>query len=418
MTSSDLAAGPRRRRTTGRIVARLAIPGGMVAALIVMGSAPALAASSTSLSVTDGSSSVAGATLSANTSLQATGTDSAPDFTGLSGSRTLELSVADPTGTSHTLATKSKVASNSAGNISAKVDTACPPWNASSCTDASTEAINGTYTFTFSDGGAGPTKTAAVTLLVPPATVAGFAASVAGTVATFTWTANVEPDLLGYDIRDASADVTPGNLDPAAVCNGGSCSVSIDFGSPARGTTQGFDIYALRHTSPGSSGGIASAQPATTSVSFPAAASPSPSPTGSGGTKTGTGAPGGAPGGHGTGGSSGSGGAASGRHASADLCAYLPTTLAGAAPDLPAVSAGAFGEPTTLGTYKPVLPYPAQIRKEKVARTTASPSDPAAVVSRLLDLQGLWKSLAGAAVLLLLAAHLRAWLSDPRSLNG
>lgn len=403
---------------------RVAIPLGLAGAVVGLAAAPALAAAS--LTVRVGGSSVDGSTLRQNATLQVTGSDTATDRTGLSRSRTLSLSVNRPDAGNYPLAPDKKVASDADGTISGSLDTSCPPWNSGGCT----EAVNGDYIFTFSDGST--TRTSRVTLQVPPATPSGFAASTDQTVVTFTWQANSEPDLVGYDIVEGdSNDVTPGGIDPSA-CDSGGCSISIDFGSSARGTSATFHLFALRHTAPGSSSTVASGPSAPATANFPAPTpsnSPSDSPssgTGGHGGKTGSGGGGstGSGGGTGTGntGSTGTGGTntgtssgpashpVSGRHPAADLQASLPTVSAGNAPDLPSVVTEV--KPLPQGTYKPTLAYPDQVQRDAV-RKPVTAGAPAAVVHglvRVLDTVALWRTVAGAAVVLLLVAHLHAWL--------
>jgi hypothetical protein len=155
----------------------------------------------------------------------------------------------------------------------------------------------------------------------------------------------------------------------------------------------------------------------TTTVNFPA-----PPPTSSGGTGGTGGSTGGSTGG--TGGSSGggtatgggtsggggstSGGRPPGKHPAADLRTYLPTVTAGAAPNLPAVITEV--KPLPMGSYKPLV-YPNQIKREAIH--TGNPGVASAVVGDIAgvaDSTGLWRGLAGMAVLMLIAAHLRTWV--------
>ena len=110
--------------------------------------------------------------------------------------------------------------------------------------------------------------------------------------------------------------------------------------------------------------------------------------------------------------SHGGGKSISASHPSAALKAYLPTLSAGAAPNLPSVVTEI--KPLPQGTYKPTLAYPDQvIPGERVVhkRGTAIASVRDDLV-RVLDVSALWKALGAAAVLLLVAGHLRAWLES------
>lgn len=401
-----------RSLRTLRRLGQVSVPLGIATLAVGVAAAPAMAA--TSLTVSNGSGSVAGQTLRAPATLTVTGTDSSS----LS-RRTLTLSMTSPTGQTTTLASRSASAGSS-GSVSASADL--------------THVVNGDYVFALSDTGSSATPTATVTLAVPPASVAGFAGTVNGTVASFSWTANTEPDLVGYDLRDGSTDLTPGGIDDATVCQSGSCGVTIDFGPNARGTTQTVQIVALRHTAPGSSGTVAS-DPASTQVTFAAPPSPAPSSPAStsGGGRSGAGSSGGS--GSATTGAGGANAAGSGstvgttrsghsatrpvtgKHPATELRAFLPTSTAGAAPNLPALTTEV--QPLPEGSYKPTLAYPDQTLTSAVHQPGTS--SPAAVVTsdivRILNVQELWKALAAAAVLLLVAAHLRAWMAGVEALD-
>ena len=385
--------------SAGRLAGRIVLPVGIAGAIVGLAAAPALAA--TSISVSAGGSSLSdGAVLTHNDTISVHGTSDAT-----TSSRNLKIAVNVPGRGAYTLKTGSAGALQS-GSLNASLDTGCPDWSASPCT----EAPNGSYSFTFSAGGASASQS--VTLRVPPATPSGFAASVSGTVASFSWAANSEPDLVGYDILEGSNnDVTPGGLDPSSVCDSSGCSVSVDFGDTAYGSTHSFHIIALRHTSPGSSGSIPSGNSADKSVTFPAAPQPSSSP-GSGGGGGGTG---GAGGGTGTGGSGHGGGKTKGHHVPGknpahDLHASLPTISAGAAPNLPSMITEV--KPLPEGTYKPTLAYPDQYSQQSTkAHPPSIASGLTAEWRRGMDLPLLVRAFAGAAILALVAFHLRSWVN-------
>jgi len=304
--------------------------------------------------------------------------------------------------------------------------------------DTSALDINGDYVFRFTVGSTtyGPQT---VSMRVPPAKVGGFTASPSGTVAHFTWSANSEPDLAGYDLVDVTdsgnpRDLTPGGVG-ANVCDSSGCSVDIDFGSSAQGTSRQFVIDALRYSSPSHSSTLASGDSAPATVNFPAP--PPPSSGGSsdgssgGGSSSGGGGGGGTTGGStggSTGGGSSSGGTTGGSagggktsggksghgissdHPNVALKAYLPSFTAGAAPNLPAVVTEV--KPLPEGTYKPTLAYPDQVVGETSHRQgAATAAGVREELVRVLNVDAVWKSLAGAVLVLLMAAHLRAWVA-------
>jgi len=393
------------RHPRARRVARIAVPAGIAVAIVGMAAAPALAA--TNISVSSGGSSLSdGATLDHDATISIKGTTDATAT-----SRQLKLTVDPPSRSAVTLKSGT-VSPLQSGQLSASLDTSCPDWSDSPCV----EAVNGTYTFTFQAGSA-PSSTS-VDLRVPPAAPAGFQAGNNGTVVTFSWSPNSEPDLMGYDIVDgAGNDVTPGGMDAGSVCDSSGCSVSVDFGSSAQGTSRSFSVLALRHTSPGSGASVASPNSDSQTVTFPAPPSPPPSSGpggGSGGSGGGSGGGGSSGGGSGsTGGGGGSSGHGthqlSGKHPATDLRTSLPTVTAAGAPDLPSVLTEV--KPLPQGSYKPTLAYPDQVTKSP----TNSPAKHSAQqvfqdFRKVLDIGALWRSLAGAVVLMLAAAHLRAFV--------
>jgi hypothetical protein len=376
---------------------RIIVPLGLAGAVVGMAAAPAFAA--TTISVTSGGNNVAdGAVLSHQSKLTIKGVSDAGTST-----RTLKISVAVPGRGNYTLGTGS-VGPLQQGNLSATLDTACPDWSASPCA----EAVNGTYTFTFTAGSS--PASSAVSLRVPPAAPTGFAASASGTVASFSWQPNSEPDLMGYDIVDGSGnDITPGGVDPSSVCDSSGCAVSVDFGSSAYGSTDSFHVVALRHTAPGSSGSLTSADSSSRSVTFPAAPRPSGSPGSGGGGSGGGGASGG--GGSGTGTGAGHGGRhpVPGKNPARDLNSSLPTYHAGSAPNLPSVLTEV--KPLPQGSFKPTLAYPDKVKRDALRKQDSGVSATVARdLRRVLNTDGLWRGLAGAAVLALVVAHLRAWV--------
>lgn len=378
-----------------RMSARIALPLGIASTAVAIAAAPALAASS--VSVSGDNSGV----VDHQTTLSIVGHY---DNSGSLNSRTVTVVVTDPGGTDHTLWTGTAKAASTGSSPAISFDTECEPWS-SPCA----EAVNGAYAFRVD---VGSTQSSATTIRfnVPPAAVQKFNGSADGTVATFTWNANTEPDLVDYDLRTGGTDVTRGGLDPSSVCDSSGCSVSVQFGSDVSGTQQQFVMVARRRSA---SGGLVESPDATTTVQFPAA--PTPAPTGkSGGTSGGGGSTSGSGGGGSASGSTGSGAGGStsgrtlGKHPAADLRTFLPTVTAGSAPNLPSVITEV--KPLPLGTYKPLV-YPNQVKREAIQ--TGHNGVAAAVVGDIANVVNsapLWRALAGAAVLMLVAAHLRAWV--------
>jgi hypothetical protein len=399
-------------RRTARVGARVALPLGFTAALVGMAASPALAA--TNIAVNAGGNNLSdGAVLSQNDTINVKGTSDASTTT-----RQLKLTVSVPGSNDYTLKTGSAGPLQS-GSLSSSVDTGCPGWSSSPCV----EAVNGTYTFTFSAGSA--TTSTSVDLRVPPASPSSFTASVHDTVVSFAWSSNSEPDLMGYDISDSSgADVTPGGLDTDSVCGSNACGVSIDFGSGAQGTSDTFFLTARRHTSPSSSGFVASDPSAGQTVDFPAPAPPPSSPSGSS-----NGGSAGSPSVHGAGSGSTGGSTATssgssstgGKHRPVtltgrpvtDLRNSLPVVTAAGAPDLPSILTEV--KPLPEGTYKPTLAYPDRTFQTKEKKPVAAPAQVLHSLQQVLNTKKLWQVLAGMAVLLLAAAHLRAFVErvDP-----
>jgi hypothetical protein len=384
---------------------------GFAAAIVGMAVGPVFAAGNPNVSRGDGSD-ASTTTTSSDTCFHIDG--SVPQS--VSGATT-SLIIVDANGNSHSVdSVKSSATSNK--KVSFQFSTGALSWSGS-CQGSGGQAPNGTYEAKLT-GGVNASQSFRVA--IPPVAPSGFDASASGTVASFSWQANNEPDLMGYDIVDGDGnDVTPGGVDSSSVCDSSGCSVNIDFGPGAQGTTHDFHVVALRHTSPGSSGSVSSASSSTRSVSFPAAPTPSSSPPGGGSGNGGGGGSGGGGGGSGGGGGGGSGGGGSGgaggkhhplsgKHPASDLHAYLPTTSAGAAPNLPSVLTEV--KPLPQGTYKPTLAYPDQVTRHAVTKhgLSAVTASVANDIAKAWDAPVLWRCLGVAAVLLLIAGHLYSWV--------
>jgi hypothetical protein len=370
---------------------------GMGGVVVGMAASPAFAASG-SLSVTPTG------TVDHNVVIKAVGTY---DNSMGTSTQSMKLSVNRPDSSSAVLYSGSAQPLSSGSTPSESVDT-------------SALNLNGDYVFTFTFAGSSTSKT--VTMRIAPAKVSGFGGNASGTVAHFTWAANSEPDLAGYDLVDVTdsspRDLTPGGVG-TNVCDSSGCAVDIDFGSSAAGTSRSFVIDALRYTSPSHSAEISSGDSAPATVSFPAPPPPpssAPAASGSGTTSGGSGTAGSSSGGTTSGGTAG-GQAAGGRSGhsisasrpSAALKAYLPSFSAGAAPNLPSVVTEV--KPLPEGTYKPTLAYPDQVVNEAVHHDTKGVAAVRSEIVRVLNVAAVWKTLAGAVLVLLVAAHLRAWVA-------
>jgi len=403
-----------------QMLTRVGISVGITGAVVGMAATPAFAAASLSISP--------GSTVTSDGTVSATGTDSG-NTAAIGQSRTLSLVLTTPDGQSGGSWSSGSVSSTKTATVKGSFDTV--------------NAINGTYTFTLKVNST-TSDTANVTLRIPPAKVSGFNVTASGTVAHFAWSPNSEKDLAGYDLVDVTGsprDLTPGGVG-TDVCDAGGCAVDVDFGSSAQGQTHSFVIDALRYTSPSHSSTLASPDSDRASVTFPTPPPPSSGSSGgqsgpggstsgsSGGSTSGStsGSTGGSTSGGSTSGSSGgstsgstagstggghtggSGGRSiSSNHPGAALKAYLPSIKAGAAPSLPSVVTEV--KPLPEGTYKPTLAYPDQVVNQALHKGgTATIANVRNQLVRVLDVGAVWRSIAGAALVLLVAAHLRAWL--------
>src|SRR4051794_5546864 len=380
-----------------RVTARVILPLGIASAAVAVAAAPALAASSVSVSGDDAGQVTHHSTLSIVDHY---------DNSGSLTSKPVALVVTDASGQDHTLWRGTAGGTKTGNSPAISFDTDCEPW-----TSPCAEAPNGAYAFRV-DVGSSKSPATTIHFNVPPAPVRNFDGSADGTVASFSWSSNSEPDLVDYDIRSGGSDVTRGGLDPSSVCDSSGCSVSMQFGPDVSGTRQQFAIVARRRSA---SGGLVESPASTTTVSFPAPPAPAPSGkpgsggSGAGGSKSGGDSAGG-------GGSTGGGGTTGttqhgrtlGKHPAADLNASLPTFTAGAAPNLPSVITEV--KPLPLGSYKPLV-YPNQVKREAVtSRDQGVASAVVGDIANVVDSAALWRGLAAMAVLMLIAAHLRSWV--------
>lgn len=398
-----------------RALARTLMAGG-VAALAVVGFAPTLAsAAANNDTVTVAGGSQYTYTFNQSPSIKAV---AQPNCAVLSNPKPVVLSISGP-GVSDSTLVSHKADCGSAVTLSpssSSVNTAHPAWNG-----ATSAADNGVYTVTLNNQGR--TKSASFTLLIPPAKPKGFTVTPeGGTLATFNWDANTEPDLTGYEITDSSGNpiVSPGT----DACSSGACSTGpIALSSSVAGHTERYSIYAQRSCGGAScsAGHVTSTSAAESSATFPAApSSPTPTPTKS----TGNG---------GGGGNATNGGGSTGGGGGGSNLGSITTHVGGGSTNL--------GQTDGNGSITSNLP-PASLNGSQLsvhvpslpgAKVSIKPLDPGAKPGKIKypspliahqadksivhDIKSgltgapLWRGIAAAAVLILIAVHLRAWVS-------
>jgi hypothetical protein len=256
---------------------------------------------------------------------------------------------------------------------------------------------NGTYVVTLhNEGSVSAPATARLTVLIPPAQPKDLVGSADGTVASFHWAANPEPDIVSYQIV-TSAGTLVTSARAAASCGRSKCSTSTDLGPNAARTTEQFAVRALR-CARSCADHITGASSAPAAVTFGAASSPTttpaPTPT-SGGTGTGTG---------GSSGASSAGGGYTGGE----------STDPGGVTTPPPTPRSYPSEVKPL--HKPTHPM-AALTGTTVNSAADAETKPAGIGHDLSDgFNGapVWRSVAGTAVVLLLASHLAAWATRLR----
>ncbi|HVV77392.1 MAG TPA: hypothetical protein VHC43_15290 [Mycobacteriales bacterium] len=409
------------RRLTQALVA------GGIAALGVGGFAPTIASAASNndaITVAGGSSYTY--TFNQSPSIQAT---AQPNCAVFSNPAPVTLTISGPGVVSSTLVSH-KADCNNALTLSpsaSSVNTRHPAWAGGPM------ASNGVFTVTLNNEGR--TKSATFVLLIPPAKPSGLTVTPnSASTATFNWPANPEPDITGYEITSSTGSVI---ADPtSADCSGGACSVGpVDLGSSVAGTSEHYSITAIRSCGNAtcSAGHIASTSSASGSADFPAAPTPTPTPTpskssGGSGNTGGAGNTGGGSGGNGSGGGStslgtvttGSGGGRGGGH-SGSVNLGNADSAGQVSHNLPPASVGSipsFGDPvlppaqTSLGAQDNTPPGKIHYPKPLIAHKSASaPQTIEKALKNGLSLPPLWRGIAAAAVLILIAVHLRAWVA-------
>jgi hypothetical protein len=389
-----------RIRTAGQLLAAAGIIGAGV-----FGFAAPAAAATDSVTIDNASS----LTIKSSQSLSIQGVAAAYCQSGLS-KRSASLSLQGPSGSSSVTQT-----------IKSSGNTPCNKDITMSASIASPKR-NGSYLVKLDSHGV--EKTAALNVLIAPSRATGFAVSSAGTTASFSWTANPEPDITGYQVTSGSGSTVATTGTDA--CSGSSCATSVDLGSGVAGKTEKFAVRAVR-CGLSCSDAVVGPSSSTASTTFPKATpSPTPTPTPTttptgGGGNGGNGGNGGGGGiilsagnggGHGshTGGAGGGGGGAGSKHQPKN---HLPSFHIGSLPvihlpSLPGLETKV--KPLVLGKPGGKIHYPAP----KLATTTKQKPRTTTQAIRHdivtgLKMPPLWRGVAAAAILLLIAMHLRAW---------
>jgi hypothetical protein len=307
------------------------------------------------------------------------------------------------------------------------------------------EAANGTWTITLVSGGQ-VVDTSTFALQIAPRAPRGLSAQPDGYRAVvLNWTKGDEPDLTGWTVY---ADGSPGQDVGTDACSGTGCSTTVTYAADGTGQHT-YSLVAHRRAAPDSSDTIDSPQSSEVTATLDSPPPPSPAPsdpgtdatggTTGGGTSGGSSSSGGDTSSSGssttgggsstTGGSGGSGTSTSGTtgNTTAIGAGRAPATLAQrrafaltfkafapklGIPKLPPLPAaqGPSVAPLPDGTYEKTLGYKDVVKTEKVDSPQAAARRVTSVVSSALDSDQFLRFMAGALVLLLLAAHTRRWL--------
>jgi hypothetical protein len=330
---------------------------------------------------------------------------------------------------------------NNNASLAYDLDTSCADFPSPSCSGRA-PAVNGTWTITLSGGA---TDSSTFVLRIPPRAPSGLTARADGYRAVvLTWRKGDEPDLTGWTLYDGDAVAQDGIGTDA--CSGASCSTTVTYATDGTGD----HTYALtshRSVSPGSTDTLESSRSSSAGATL---GSPPPPPSepasggsaaggSSGGSASGSSSTGGSPAGGGstgggTGGSSSGGsakggttGAKSSGSSNAIGTGKAPATIAQrrafaltfkafapklGIPKLPPLPATPAVAPLPDGTYGKTLGYKEVVKTTKVTTPRAAARRVTGAVGSALDSSQLVRSIAGALVLLLAAAHLRRWLGS------
>jgi len=330
------------------------------------------------------------------------------------------------------------------------LDTSCATFPSPNCSGR-VPAANGVWTLRLTGGA---TDSSTFVLRIPPRAPGSVTARADGTRAVVvSWRKGEEPDLTGW-ILYGDGGVAQDGIGLSA-CSGTSCSTTVTYAEDGTGQHT-YSLVALRRVAPDSSDTIGSVRSAEASATLaappppppPPPPSPEPQPDGSG--TGGSPAPSGEPGtGSGSGSGSGSGGTTSdgtgtgsgttsggGTATGADsgstagigtstspataiaqrrafaltFKAFGPKLGIPKLPPLPATQPVV--APLPDGSFEGTLGYKDVVTREKVSAPQAAANRVTDVVDSALDSDQFLRSLAGALILLLAAAHLRRWLGS------
>jgi hypothetical protein len=315
------------------------------------------------------------------------------------------------------------------------------------------EAANGDWAVSLVSGGQ-VVDTSSFTLRIAPRAPRGLSATADGYRAVvLNWTKGDEPDLTGWTVY---ADGSPSQEVGTGACSGTGCSTTVTYSEDGTGQHR-YVLIAHRRVSPGSSETLDSTESTevTATLDAPPPPPPASSDSGSGttggstgdgstgdattGGTTGDSSTGGTTGDSSTGGSStgttggstGSGTSTGGttgkttaigssktpatlaqrRAFALTFKAFAPKLGIPKLPPLPAAQ-GPSVAPLPDGTYEETLGYKDVVRTEKVDGPKTAARRVTGAVSSALDSDQFLRFMAGALILLLLAAHARRWLAS------
>lgn len=373
----------------------------------------------------------------------------------ITGTTKVDLKLKSPTGAPQVVDSGQGTITNNNASLSYDLDTSCADYPSASCSGRA-PAPNGTWTITLSGGA---TDSSTFVLRIPPRAPSNLTARADGYRAVVLgWRKGDEPDLTGWTLYDGDSVVQDGIGTDA--CSGSACSTTVTYATDGTGNHT-YSLTAHRSTAPGSSDTLESSRSSSASATLDSPPPPPPSPSSSssgsstgsstggstgggtgGGTSGGTSSTtGGSTGGSSTGGSAGgstsgstggtstggSTGAKSSGSSSAIGSSKAPATIAQrrafaltfkafapklGIPKLPPLPATPAVAPLPDGTYGKTLGYKDVVKTEKVETPQAVTRRVTGAVGSALDSSQFLRSIAGALVLMLAAAHLRRWLGS------
>lgn len=373
----------------------IAVAAASLAGLVTIG--PAAASGGQSVTVDNSSSTTIKSAQSVT--IAATANNTCRPNTLLPSKRTVTLTLTGPNGPNPQTETLDTVKKNCNKDVSLSSSVHAP-------------SRNGSYTATVQNGDDSNTASATLDVLIPPARTQGVGVSTTGTIAKFTWTANSEPDVTSYQIMRSNGSVAD-TVDAGDACGGGSsCAKSVDFGHSAAGTSETFAVRAVR-CGLSCSDNVDGPQSSSVTAHFGGGGGHSPSPT-----PTPTKSAGGGHGGGGHHGGGHGGGQGGGHHPNRTGDPSATGTPSGTATGSRSAHAthspgstattgsGGRGGSGTSGGSGGSGSGPSQ----QPGSGSVIPGQAAGDGSSSSGLSALWRGLAAAAVLLLVAVHLRTWV--------